>query len=127
MFLAKDTRFFFFCVLVVQEKPVCWKLKFLISNNGPAFWANKLTRTSIKDSGLEADGVTVEEIQVDEEVESGLRCEGVIEECRDRPPDLELLKQRVPLEHEPAGWQDAEATQQGKRYCGAEPVPTYER
>jgi len=60
-------------------------------------------------------------------VESGLRCERIIEEGRDRPPDLELVEQRVPLKHEPAGRQDAEATQEGERDGGAEPVPADER
>ena len=60
-------------------------------------------------------------------MESRLRGERVVEEGRDRPPDLKLVEQRVPLKHEPAGRQDAEATQQGEGDGGAEPVPAYER
>ncbi len=60
-------------------------------------------------------------------MESGLRSKRIVEEGRDRPPDLELVEQRVPLKHEPAGRQDAEATQESERDSGAEPVPTDKR
>ena len=45
-------------------------------------------RTSVKDASLEADGVAVQEVQVNQEVESGLRGQRVVEQGGDGSPDL---------------------------------------
>ena len=73
------------------------------------------------------EGVVVEEVEVDEKVEAGLRRERVVEEGGDGAPQLEPVEEVLPGEDQPLRVQQAEAAEQREQDRQAEPVPREDR
>ena len=76
---------------------------------------------------FEPERVVVQEVEVDEEVEPGLRCERVVEERGDGPPQVELVEEVLPHEDQPLRAEQAEPAEQGEEDGKAEPVPRKDR
>ena len=73
------------------------------------------------------EGVVVEEVEVDEKVEAGLRRERVVEEGGDGAPQLEPVEEVLPGEDQPLRVQQAEPAEQREQDRQAEPVPREDR
>ena len=76
---------------------------------------------------FEPERVVVQEVEVDEEVEPGLRCERVVEERGDGPPQVELVEEVLPHEDQPLRAEQAEPAEQSEKDGKAEPVPREDR
>ena len=76
---------------------------------------------------FEPEGVVVQEVEVDEKVEAGLRRERVVEEGGDGAPQLEPVEEVLPGEDQPLRVQQAEAAEQREQHRQAEPVPREDR
>ena len=76
---------------------------------------------------FEPQRVVVQEVEVDQEVEPGLRGERVVEEGGDGAPQVELVEEVLPREDQPLRAEQAEAAEQREQDGEAEPVPGEDR